>query len=79
MEEMFTSAIQNFEHIHADVRELWRGLPTDLESAVCEKLRGLSEQDTAGKLITLLAGWAACSLAREGDDNEQAEILQSHC
>jgi hypothetical protein len=68
MEEMFAAAILNFDRFHADVRELWRGLPTDLNSAVCEMLRGLSEQDTAGRLITVLAGWAACSLAREGDE-----------
>jgi hypothetical protein len=79
---MFAPAIQEFDHFHADVRELWRSLPTDLESAVCEKLRSLSEQDVAGKLITVLAGWAACSLARlarEGDDDEQTEILQRDC
>jgi hypothetical protein len=77
MEKMFAPAIQNFDHFHADVRELWRGLPTDLDRAVCLKLRSLSEQDTVGKLITVLAGWAACSLAREGDDDDQTELLQS--
>jgi hypothetical protein len=78
MDEMFAPAIQNFDHFHADVRELWKGMPTDLERAVCEKLRGLSEQDAVGKLITVLAGWAACSLARDDHDNEQNEPLQNH-